>query len=201
MGLVTVQINRSCSGYVQGNQTITVTDDNGITANPTIIAAQPGVLTTHTTNATGTMTMTNSSHGLTTGQRVDLYWTGGQCYGAVLGTVSGTTVPIASVSGGSNLPASSTAIVVGIATSVPFSLIGSNLQALVATGPQQGYFVYNDGTSDDLAILIVAGGVSIWAVQDPSVNPLAGDTPTKVYVSHSYTVGSVTGMTTAAIVH
>ena len=201
-GLVTMTLQRSVSGYANGNGNIMISDDNGITGNPTVPAAQPVATFTHTTNSTGSMVMANSNHGIITGQRIDIYWPGGQCYGAVAGTVAGTTVPIASVSGGSNLPATNTTgVVVGICTSAPFDVIGNNLQALVMIAQQQGYFVFNDGTNDDYAALVNAAGMASWAVGDAGSNPLATYTITKVFVSHSFVTGSVTGNLAAAVVH
>lgn len=203
LGVVTVTVQKNISGgLISASMTQSVTDNVGVLANPNVPAAQPGVLTTHTTNTTGTMTMTNSNHGITTGQRIDIYWTDGQCYGAVAGTVSGTSVPIASVSGGSNLPASSTAVVVGIATSAPFNLTGNNLQALIlAATSASGYFVINDGSSDDFAAFVSAGFVYAWIKGDVAANPLATYTPTTVFISHNSIAGAVPGMQAAAVTH
>lgn len=207
LGLVTLQVTKTLYGYFAGNSTVTITDLHGETANPTVPVAQPGVLTTHSTNTTGTMTMTNALHGITTGQRIDIYWSGGQCYGAVAGTVSGTSVPIASVSGGSNLPASSTAVVVGIATVAVFNVVGNNLSALAATPGlgQDGYIVFNDGTNDDLALYIpnsgTNGGLYEWDNSQGSASPLATYTITKVYMSHDNTAAAVTSMTAIALSH
>ena len=202
LGVVSVQVSRRITGGVSMSEAITVSDSNSININPTVIAAQPGVLTTRTNNTAGSLTMTNTGHGISTGQRVDLYWSGGQCYGAVVGTVSGTTVPIASVSGGDVLPSATTAIKVGIATSSPFSLTGNNLSGLFCSpGATDAYFVFNDGGADDLAIYLPAGYVYDWEDTNGVTNPLAGTTPTLVYVSHDTTTGSVTTLQAAALFH
>ena len=201
LGLVSVTVQRTVNGYVSGTQSTTLSDVAGVTADPTILAAQPAVLTTHTTNTTGTLTMTNSSHGISTGQRIDIFWTGGQCYGAVAGTVSGTTVPIASVSGGSNLPSSSTPVTVGIPIQAAFVVTGNNLQSLVLVAGQPGYFVFDASGTDEYAAYFPTAGVNTWSVGDIGTNPLATFSITTVWISTNYVTASVTTSLAAAITH
>lgn len=201
LGQVSLSFSKSINGFVSFNESVTISDDAGILGNPTVLAAQPGVLTTRTNNTSGSLTMTNSSHGIVTGQRVDLFWTGGSCYGATVGTVSGTTVPIATVSGGNNLPIATTAIQVGIATAVEFGVIGNNMQALAMTSSQEGYFVFNTGSADSYAVRITASTVPSWKLGDAGTNPLAGVTITTVYCSHNLTTSSDTSMRVCAVAH
>src|SRR4051794_23760974 len=65
-------------------------------------AAKTGQLTTHTDNTTGTLTMAGG-HGITTGARLDVYWTGGSRRGVTVGTVATNSVPF-SGGAGDNLP-------------------------------------------------------------------------------------------------
>lgn len=201
LGLVSITVSRSVTGYANGNQTTTFTDAAGVTADPTVLPAQPATLTTHTTNTTGSLTMTNSSHGIVTGQRLDIFWTGGQCYGAVAGTVAGAVVPIASVSGGSNLPASSTPVTVGIPIQTAFVVTGNNLQSLVLVAGQPGYFVFDQSGTDEYAAYFPAAGVNTWSVGDIGTNPLAGFAITTVWISTNYVTASVTTSLTAAVTH
>jgi hypothetical protein len=197
-----ITISTTVTGEVAAAQTVIVEDDGLVKAAPlTILAAQPGTLTTHTTNTTGSLTMTNSGHGIVTGQRIDIFWDGGQCYGAIAGTVAGSVVPIASVSGGSNLPASSTVVTVAIPKSAPLSVVGNNLQALILSSPQMSYFVLNDGSSDVFAAVVQTGGVYTWAIGSGVANPLATFTPIKVWMSHTLTTAPVTTMKAVALVH
>jgi len=196
-----IKITKNVSGLVSASEVVTQSDVQGLLANPTVIKAQPAVLTTRTNNTAGTLTMNNNSHGITTGQRVDLYWSGGQCYGAIVGTVAGTSVPIASVSGGSVLPSTSTNISVGIATSAPFNCTGNNIQALVLSTPQTGYFVFNNGSTDVYAALVQGGNIYTWDVSESYTNPLASQVPTKVYMSHTNLTGSISLMNAQAVTH
>jgi hypothetical protein len=189
------------AGVVSVSETVTYTGSAVVAATPTIPAAQSATLTTRTSNTAGSLTMTNSSHGIVTGQVVDLYWSNGQCYGAVVGTVAGTTVPIASVAGGAVLPAAASAITVGIQVTTPFSVVGDNLQSLAVFAPQPGYAVFNDGSTDCYAAYLgTAGQIDAWKPEDVRANPLATKTITKVRMSHKQTTGVVSNMSAQALV-
>lgn len=199
LGAVNVTISRSVTGPLNVSQSSTVSTDVGVFASPPVVTkAQPAVLTTRTNNTSGSLTMTNSVHGIITGQRVDLYWAGGQCYGAIVGTVAGTTVPIASVSGGAVLPAATTAISVGPTIAVPFAVTGANIEALVMACPsKRGYFVFSTG-SDVYGACVAAGGCAVWTTGDVGTNPVTGSTLTQVFMSTSNEAGDVSDMTAFA---
>lgn len=200
-----VTVSKNVSGYMSGSQSIALNDNEGITANPSVPAAQPAVLTTRASNTAGTLTMTNTVHGIVNGQRIDLYWAGGQCYNGTVGTVSGTSVPFTAVVGGNNLPIATTAVMVGIATQVGCAFTGNNLTALVCntgTGPTQAYAVFNNGSSDVAAIpLGNLNELYIWYAGDGITNPLAGATPTLVFLSHNYITGAVTDQRASVLTH
>lgn len=191
MGMFNLNQNASL-GLIGGNSIVSVTDDILINDQPSVLAAQPGTLTTRTNNTSGSLTMTNSGHGIVTGQRVDLYWAGGQCYGAVVGTVSGTTVPIASVSGGSNLPIATTAITVGIPTQRLIAVTGNNLSALLLACTVSAYVVFDSSAPADLAAMYLTAGVAYnWFTGNGITNPLAGVVVASVWVSHSSIAGAL----------
>lgn len=78
-----------------------------------IPAAKAGLLTTRTDDDTGTLTM-DPGHGITTGAKLDVYWTNadgtrGSRVDMTVGTVSGNTVPI-DLGTGDNLPIQGAAI-------------------------------------------------------------------------------------------
>ena len=197
--VVSQVFNNSTSGQTGGQSSVTITANGSVKGSALVPAAQPGVLTTHTTNTTGSLTMTNSNHGIITGQRIDIYWTGGQCYGAVAGTVAGSVVPIASVSGGSNLPASSTAVTIGICTSAAFEATGNNVTSLVCCPPinnpvaLDSYFVFASvAPADILTEYVITGTFFQWYTGNGVTNPLAGLVPLKVWMSHDDTASAQT---------
>lgn len=189
VGLVTVNFNTSVSvGTINSQENVVVKANGSAYANPSVPTGIAGTLTTMSTSTTGSLTMP-AGHGITTGQRIDIYWTGGSCYGAVVGTVATNVVPIASVSGGTALPASGTAVVVGIVVSAPFELVGDNVQALILNvGSLSGYIVISTNSVDLLAEFIIAGNGYSW--NGIGTNPLGSAVvPTKVYMSQAAASG------------
>lgn len=73
--------------------------------------AKAGTLSARTGNTTGTLTL-STGHGITTGDVVDLYWSGGFRYNVTVGTVSGNSVPLSDSGGGDNLPALNAAVTI-----------------------------------------------------------------------------------------
>lgn len=198
---ISMTITRSISGIISASETVSPSDESQIVASPTIPAAKTGILTTRTNNTSGEITMDSAGHGISTGDRVDLFWADGQCYGAVVGTVAGAAVPIASVAGGSNLPAEDDAITVCKCVDAPFGFTGDNLTALAVYSAVRGYVIVADGSTNHAVYYLPAGRVDSWDSTQVTTNPVAGDTPTKAWFSHAQTSGSVTTMKAAALVH
>ena len=97
---------RSASILADGVTRIDKTGDN------VLAVAKIGQLTTRTDANTGTLTMA-ASHGITTGARLDIFWTEagvkGARYGVTVGTVSVNSVPI-DLGAGDDLPTNLTAV-------------------------------------------------------------------------------------------
>ena len=212
------------SGILSVGGSKSVSDDAAETATPaSVLAAQPGTLTTRTGDRAGTLTMTNAGHGIITDQRFDLYWTGGSCFGVIAGTVAGTSIPFTIVQGGDVLPAATTAIIAGISKSVAFELAGDDITALVcsrATADVRCYFVFLEALGVlALAVLNQSGRVYVWdgtnkatgpvgsgpvgslSISAVILNPLSDTNPTKVWISHADTVAADTGLSVAALKH
>lgn len=196
----TLTVQTLVSGLVGVGGSQTLTDDGAELANPTVLAAQAGTLTTRTDANTGTLTMSSGGHGIITGQRVDLYWSGGTRYGVTVGTVSGTSVPI-DLGAGDNLPIATTAITVGIPESTAFSVTGDNVTALLlgVSRPVRARFAFADGGGDVAGFLVAAGGIYFW--DGTGTNPLDSLTPTLIWMSHEDTTQSLTTLQAAALKH
>lgn len=154
-----------------------------------IPAAKPGQLTTRTSDTVGTLTM-ETGHGITTGARLDLYWTvngvAGARRGIVVGIVAGLSVPF-SLGAGNNLPANLTSITAMIPNEETFPMVGNDMTGLAAWGAGGGQFVFcEDDDTEHLSLIIanVDGGQGYSWFLGGFTNPLAGDTVTKVYFSH-----------------
>lgn len=204
---ITFSTGISANGVsINAQSTVTISGETVVLANPDVPPAVEGTLSARTNDTSGTLTM-STGHGITTGQRVDLYWTLSgvdyKCYGATVGTVSGNSVPIASVAGGDALPVANTTIYVGKCVEVPFSFDADTLDAIVWTaGIVGGYIVLNDGTYNLEPKYLAAGSSDYWHTSIGTVNPLAGELPTVAYLSHrdtSYTASDlkVAGLITA----
>jgi hypothetical protein len=177
-------VRTSVSGFATGSGYTSIDADAGELAAPASVpAAVSGTLTTRTDNDTGTLTM-STGHGITTGQRVDFYWTGGTRYGVTVGTVSGNSVPF-DLGAGDNLPIATTAITVGKPVQTAFDLTGDDLTALFAggNGAARAYFVFADAESDLYAILLAANGPP-FAWPASGTNVLAELLPLSVWISH-----------------
>jgi hypothetical protein len=171
---------------VSGTTSDVITGESTLSAMPDVPAAWAGALTTRTNDTSGTITMDDADHTISTGARVDIYWSGGQCYGAVVGTVAGTAVPIVSVTGGTVFPAAATDVIVCETVEVPLSFDGDNMKAVAASaGSARSYFVMNNGTYDLNPQYLAAGGFYFWHNALADTNPLAGELPTKVFISHA----------------
>lgn len=153
-----------------------------------VAAAKIGTLTVRTDNDTGTATLV-TGHGITTGARVDVYWSGGSRRGMTVGTVATNDVPIDGGSG-DNLPVITTALKVAIAQEELFAFSGDSIVALMVQSPQQGratFVLASGSTTEELYRVLQAGSLYHWFTGNGDTNPVAGDTITKVFFSHEFT--------------
>lgn len=165
---------------------ITITADGGQIKSVTMAAAKAGTLTTRSSDSAGTLTMA-SGHGITTGDRLDLYWSGGSRRGITVGTVSGTSVPLTTSTGsGDVLPAQDTAITAQVPQEETFALTGNDVTALSYYSQRKGIIVLaeSDDTEADAAVL-TAGVSSTWTTDRDATVPTSGNTVTKAYFSHA----------------
>lgn len=176
------------SGFASATGSSTATNAGSEGANPTVLAAQTATLTTRTDNNTGTLTMASGSHGIITGQRLDLYWDGGKQYAVTAGTVSGTSVPI-DLGAGDNLPIATTSIKVGIPAETAFSVDGDSITGLACggqgTAEAQVCFLDAEDALIHRVVLTASGEPFTWFEGDSASNPLAESTPAKVWISHN----------------
>lgn len=190
-----IQVNTTVAG-VTFSQARSVTSEAVIAQERTIPAAQAGTLTTRTDANTGTVTMTSGGHTVTTGARLDVYWTASgvkKCRrGMTVGTVSGTSVPIDGGSG-DDLPSTSTALTVAVPVELATAINGDDLKSLILGAPetQVQFVLCSSGDTEELAKNLTSGEVFYWeAGQLGTVNPIAGDTIVKTFVSHGDSTGS-----------
>ena len=158
--------------------------------------AKPGVLTVRTDNVSGSLTLT-AGHGITTGNRLDLFWSvAGVNYGrrgCVAGTVAGVVVPF-SGGAGDVLPAAASAVNCAVPVTQPLPFTGNNAICLAAgsEAPNAQIVLVDGAVAELVAIQIRSPGVAYtWFSGDGTTNPVAGVAPVNVLVSHGDPVSSL----------
>jgi hypothetical protein len=207
-GLVTATFNRSIQiGGSNSTFNLSITGEGGVSANPTVAAAKPGVLTVRTSATVGSLTM-ETGHGIITGQRFDMYWTKadgtiGHCYGCIAGTVAGLVVPIASTVGGDAFPVAGYAVRIGIINEAKFVADGDEVLAIIAmlgVGTSGGYAVFQQADDTHIhAAFIDPTHPYNWATGD-GTSALAGVVVDHVLLSHDNVSNSVLTMRVDAVV-
>ncbi len=169
----------------------TISSDLATPWSVSLAAAKSGSLTLRTDANTGTLTM-ESGHGITTGARLDLYWSGGSRYGITVGTVSGTSVPI-DLGAGTDLPVVGTAVTAQVPDSEAVVVTGDNVVSIAAACTVGGTVVFADNSNATLLALVLdtATGSYVW-VTGSGTNPLAGASVAKVFLSQPSAAGAVT---------
>lgn len=176
----TVQTSQTTDGVVK-------VDKSGANA---LAAAKSGALTTRTDDNTGTLTMA-ASHGIATGNRLDVYWSGGSRRGMTVGTVSVNEVPIDG-GAGDVLPADETAVTAMVPTQESFVVTGDNVKALACDATARATITFTDNTPTELGVVQITGAdlAYFWTSLSGVTNPLAGDSVTRVYLSHDDTTAA-----------
>lgn len=115
-------------GGIAFNGAVTRSAPTVLTVNEDIPGTKAGTLTTRTDATNGVITM-SSGHGLTNGQIINLYWTGGSRKGI---TVSISTNALTITGGtGDNLPSNNTALTVGVVRTIDIDFTIGILEMLV----------------------------------------------------------------------
>lgn len=183
---VTIADSASVLGYQFPSRT-TTTDDGAIIKAPTVAAAKVGQLTTRSDANTGELTM-SPGHGITTGARLDIYWSGGKRRGVTVGTVATNAVPF-DLGSGDNLPTNNTAITAMMPTEEDFVCTGDNVSLIAVYSDVAGQIVFCEADDTEGKAYAVGGAVggeqsAFWTAARDPVNPLASKSITKVYFSH-----------------
>lgn len=185
-------VSASLSAVINGtqySQASSISSNSQEIANPSVAGAKTGTLTTRTDNDTGTLTMA-SGHGFVTNDKVDVFWSGGSRRN-MTATVTGDSVVVDGGSG-DNLPLVNAAITAMKPTSVPFSVVGDNVDALaVSLGSLtvQGWVVFKDGSSAVITSYQIRTGEreKVWVSGLGITNPLASATVATAEFSHDST--------------
>jgi hypothetical protein len=170
----------------------TVSSDVSNTFSMSIAAAKTGTLTTRTDDNTGTITG-EASHGVSTGNRLDVFWSGGARVGMTVGTVSGTSIP---VDGGSGdvLPSAATALTICVPTEQNFDVTGDDVSSIFISCPLGGAVTFTDDSNVYIYHRAPTSTTKtyVWVEADGGTNPLAGGAVGKAYLSNQSSSAAAT---------
>lgn len=189
----TITFAQSVSGGGVTIQPLPVTHTNSgpIGLEDTLDAAKSGALTTRTDANTGELTM-SPGHGITTGQIIDIYWTGGVQRSVTVGTVATNAVPIDGGIG-DDLPADETPITAVVQKSINLAIDGDNadivaiiLETTTKSLRTAGNVQFLDASADVIAeIDLVTNVPQTWDIGNGSANPFTGDPITNLKASQA----------------
>lgn len=181
---------------------VSYTDEGGMAIEIPVPAGAAGTLTTRTDNETGTLTMASGGHGITTGAIIDLFWSGGSRHGILVGTVSGTSVPIGADNSGTgdNLPSTSTALVASVQKAFNCAIDGDELALLGIkmlyasnTETAESYVSLLDAANDVIAALTLnPNRPRNWDIRGGDTNTFAGDPITDGVVTNGSSTNAAT---------
>ena len=147
-------------------------------------AAKAGTLSTRTDNTDGELTMTDTDHGIETGDKITIFWDGGIAYQATVGTVDGKTVPFTGAKG-NNLPDAATAVTAGVITVLDVDFDGDKLKMFAAMSNRRGHVVFEDSGNTVLsAAELVANEPYLYIDGVIATNPLEGNPVDEVHVAN-----------------
>lgn len=161
-------------GSGEFNGKTTVTGDLSVSAIPTMTAAKAGTLSTRTDANTGVLTL-GSGHGVTDGQKISVFWSGGKRTNMTVGTVSGTSVPI-DLGSGDDLPVVTTPITAQVPISIAAGFVANNAKMIAFRSNKRAVVEFMASGTPELTVEVEAGGNWTWSTSDGTANPMAGDT-------------------------
>mgnify|MGYP006366147677 FL=1 len=198
--MATITHAQSISGGGVTIQPLAVTRTNSgtIALEDTLSAAKTGALTTRTDDNTGTLTMA-ASHGITTGQIIDIYWAGGVQRSVTVGTVSVNEVPIDGGIG-DNLPVDETPITAVVQKSINLAIDGDSadiIAVILETNDKSlrtaANVQFKDAAADVIAeIDLVTNVPQVWDIEGGSANPFTGDPITNLKASQGNSTSTET---------
>lgn len=141
-----------------------------------VVASQAGTLTVRTNNTDGSITATiGSGHGISTADRVDLWWDVGgvrsRRRGVTVGTVAGAVIPITGGSG-DNLPSASAAINVAKCTSFAFVVSSDLITGFAFQHNKGGQVTLLATATEKYTIALDAGAMDSWPRGDNRISPI-----------------------------
>lgn len=173
----TIAVTATIAGVsIAGN--VTRNGESPLPLDTELPAGKAGTLTTRTDNDTGIVTVA-SGHGITTSDKVSLFWAGASRQGMTVTATSATTISV-DVGTGTSLPAASTAVVVGkdYVANVP-DFDSTLLMLMIMSMSKRGSILATYSGSDGAKTFPMGAGEPFhWAKDDPNgtTNPFTSFT-------------------------
>jgi hypothetical protein len=165
---IPVQISRSEDGAGQWS--------------PRLPAGKKSTNWTKTDSDTGTATLADG-HGIQTGDKVDIFWTGGRRYN-MTASVSGDNVTV-DVGSGDDLPASGTAVVLSKRLVVNAAFDPDDMSVLLVTTSRRASIAFaNSSGAAPLALDLDAGECCLWWADSGIARPMAGNPVASIWVGN-----------------
>lgn len=153
-----------------------------------IAAAKTGELTTRTDGDTGTLTM-DGGHGITDGQKIDIYGPDGALYGATVGTVSVNSVPFDGGTGA--LPSLNSDVTVKVPEVFSCTVNGDDVVMILTKSPVAGRIAFQNAENAEIvAYTFTAAGGQVWSSETGQANPLFEEAVAFVSFSHASSTGA-----------
>jgi hypothetical protein len=149
---------------------------------PNLPAGKPSTAWIKTNDSAGMATLADG-HGLVTGDRVDVFWTGGRRYN-MQAAVSGDNITLSSGSG-TNLPDSGTSVVLSKRLVVNAAFDPDDVTVLLVTSNRRTSIVFVDAAGATLLALDMAGWeCCLWWANSGIARPMAGNPVAGIWASN-----------------
>lgn len=190
MASKTLNTSISLGGVSIAGKTIR-TAEGQIGQDCSLAAGKAGTLTTRTDANTGVATL-STGHGIITGNVVDVFWSGGARYGMTC-TVATNAVTIDG-GGGTDLPATTTALVLCKETVINADFDGDDAKIVSVLSTQRGYVQFLDSGSAVLFAVELATANEDWTWMSGKgvSNPLTGNPVDSIVVSNASSTTAAT---------
>ena len=153
--------------------------------------ADAGTLSTRASDTAGTLTMTSGAHVITTADVITIFWAddgsgnAGCSYNAVVGTVSGTSVPF-TLAEGTVLPPVDTVITADEQVSQNLDFDGDNIKMIVLSSTKHAHALFLEtGSTTIIAVELTANEPWVWVYGQGIANPLAGNPVDTIEISQA----------------
>jgi len=149
-------------------------------------AGKDGTLTTRTSDTAGVLTVA-TGHGITTSDKVCVFFTAGVATNFTVSATTATTITIAS-GGGTALPIATSAIIVSVIATHSITIVGDSLSVFqIGCNRRCWVDLLNSSPASIVSFLITEGEGRFFVASAGMVNALAGATVATIKVANGST--------------